>query len=428
MASLNTSSTVRYGIEGAGKRLVLENDTSPGLVKDPGVSFVRVFPAEAQAKVTAVMGGATKTATNVPITIVDYVSFNGTASASLQYFPIGPVQIDDEKFFKAEPMVAYDADENSLVLDQSAFGIVKITYTAAYDRYRVTHGDSPCLAAQTQTQGGVPPTSTVVNYDPAFLVAEADGWETGSIEVAGPPCEGQDGYNSTAPYSDYNAVGLVLEEDTAYPAKIHPYYFSASKMPLGFTLTPQRVVVDGQTTLRYAGCKVRVYPRIPVNLIGVNCAVSQGSVGQGSLAVLQAHTFSGSQSINLDYPPSGVVSVSGLSAAIDMFNNPVTVQFAKPGDWVNEVVWQNANTFRLAQGARQVRPDEVVTVTTLGNNTIPCFTFCEVQYSADYLLFDVLFNFDEQIGWYAPAMVLAVAADGRRGSLDLRPPARGGVL
>lgn len=428
MPALNTSSTVTYGLDAGRKRLVLEEDDSAGLVKTGGVSFVRVFPSSAGARVTAVMGGAQKVGTGISIKITEYVSFSDSVTSGLRYYPVGAVAIQDKKFFRASPVVVYDAQANSLLLDVKAFGICKVSYTSTYDRYRVTHGDSPCRAALTQSTGGDAPTDGTVTYDPVFLVAEADEWDTGSITVSGPPCDGQEGFNSTSDTNRYEPIGLKVEEDEEYKIMQHPQYFNANRTPRGFTLTPQQVFVGGVVSLQYVGGRVRVYPKVAVTLVGVNCAVGSSIFGEGEKAVLQALTFSGSSSVGLDYPPFGSVSLSGKSRAVDLFNNEIDVEFRGPGDYVNEVEWTSANTYRITQGSRQVRKDEIVVVTALGNNTVPCFTFCEVRYVAQYYLYDVLLNFDDRRGWYSPGMVLAYTSDNERGSLDLQPPARGGVV
>ncbi len=431
--TLQTSASVDFGAN-AGRRLVMETDSDPTLVKTKGTSYVRVYPSSANAVVTPVMGGATKAATGVPEDVTDYISFSGSSSGGLRYFPTGAVAISDKRFFKSTPAVAYDAASNSLVLDKSeAHGIVKVTYRTYFDRYLVTHGDSPCAAANTQTQGeeaGDTATPATPTYDPAFLVAEADGWETSSMEVAGPPCsQAENGYANTIQFSDYDPVGIKIETDAIVPPGLYPQYFNASTVPMGFTLQPQTITIGTQAVSLYCGCRVRVYPKVGVTLYGVNCAVGAQVVGSGNKPVLQSLTFSGSQSVNLDYPPSGAVAITTASTnALSLFNENISVAFVGPGGWVNEVEWKSRNTYEVSQGARKVRDDEIVVVTSAGSNTIPCYTFAQAQYTSEYYLYDVLFNWDETLKWYAPAMVLAVAADGRIGHLQIEPPARKGVL
>jgi len=249
------------------------------------------------------------------------------------------------------------------------------------------------------------------------------------MEAAGPPCSQSDDSSSTIQFSDYDPVGIKLETDALVPPGLYPYYFNAETTPMGFTLQAQTVVIGNEIVSLYCGCRVRVYPKTSVTLYGVNCAVGMQIVDFGSKPVLQSLTFSGSQAVNLDYPPSGSVSLSSASAnALSLFNENVGVSFKGPGEWVNEVVWKTRNMFELVKNARHVRDDEVVVVTSLGNNTIPCYTFAQAQYTSEYYLYDVLFNWDERLGWYAPAMVLAVASDGRIGHLSIEPPAKRGVL
>jgi|OpeIllAssembly_1097287.scaffolds.fasta_scaffold00006_18 hypothetical protein len=430
MADMKTSAEVGYRHGVAGKQLVLETDDSPSLVPEKGTSYVRVFPTVAAATVTAVMGTARKIGTNIPKKVNEYVSFNGTASSPLRYYPTGSVAVSDAKFFNAKPSVVFEAKSNSLVLDQEAFGIVKVTYTSYYDRYVVGHGDSPCKAAQTIVVGGGEPDTSQPTYDPAYLVATADEWETAALEVSGPPCsQDNEGFSQTAQFNNYEPTGLKIEVDSAIPQGIYPFYFNANNTPLGFTLMPQTVVIGGQSITLYCGCRVRVYPRVPVTLMGVNCAVSTSVVGQGERSCSEAKTFSGSQSESLDYPPAGAVSIYNTSAnALSLFSEDISVMFRGPGEWVNEVVWTSRNTYRLAQGSRMVRPDEIVATTTLGNNTVPCYTFAHVGYTSEYYLFDVLFNFDPKTQWYMDAMVVATDTLGRVTSHAISPPGKGGVL
>lgn len=429
MASPTTASTtVGFSEDSKAKRLVLENDNSIGLLETLGATYVRVFPSSAHPKVTAVVGLCTKLATNLPLEVVDYVSFNGSSSSSLKYEPGSTVSISEAHFYKANPTVAYDVDTNSVVLSQEAHGLVKVSYTAYFDRYIVSHGDAPCKAASTQTMGGVPPVrKDSPNYETAFLVAEAAYYEMASLEVTGPACF-VDKANDHQ-YDNYEAVGLRLETDVAIPPGIYPFYFNTNDTPLGFTLRPQVAVIGGIYYELYCGCRVRVYPAVPVTISGVNCSVSSTSVGRGSKPVRQAISFSGAQSANLEYPPEGKVQIVQVSAnALSVFGGKVSVRFAGPGEWVNEVKWLTSTTFEMIQGRRVVRDDEVVVVTALGTNTIPCYTFAEAGYTSDYYLFDVLFNWDAAIGWYGPAMVLAVDGQGRMGSLQINPPAKQGVL
>lgn len=430
---LNASVVAQYGDGADSKRLTIETDDSPGLVPEPGVSFVRVFPSAANPTVTAVMGGVAKLATNVTLPVVEYVAFNGAAQASLRYAPTGTVSIETKKFFKASPTVVYDEVSNSLILDISAFGIVKISYKAAFDRYKVRHGDSPCRAAKVAYGDGPPPESATAYYDPAFLVAEAVGWETASQEVSGPACDGNKDQSITYTFSKYESSGLALEVDDKFSVQLHPYYFTASSQPQGFSVRPQRlpVLVGGveKELPVFAGCKVRVYPKTSVTFRGVNCAVSSSPVAEGVKGIRASYTFSGSQSVGLEYPPSGAVSVSSvLSSAVDLFGGEVDVSFRKGGDWVNEVKWLSSGSYELLEGSRRVREDEIVVVTSLGNNTIPCYTFCEAEYTAEYNLFDVLFNWNYDKEWYEKAVVIAFTEDGRMGYLELDPPSGGGVL
>lgn len=438
MANLRTSTSVGYAdAAGGAKRLIIETDSSPSLVPGPGQSFVKVYPSAASPKVVAVMGGVARVAREVTEKVSDYVSFNGSSTASLRYVPVGGVTIEEAKFFQGSPKVVYEAESNSLILSANAYGICRVSYTASFDRFVVSHGDSPCAKARQQTRGSVggsggdaPTTSDTrdLYYDPAFLVATATGWETASSEISGPPCnQNNQGTSSTIEYNKYEPVGLRLEEDTEFNVGLYPFYFKASG-GLGFTLTPQVVYVGGQAVYLYAGCRVRVYPKASVTLLGVNCAVGSTPVGEGSKPILEALTFSGAQSVGLGYPPSGSVSLAGANEAIDLFGGRVSVSLRGPGDWVNEVEWLNPTTYRVAQGSRQVRQDEVVTASSLGNNTVPCYTFAQAQYAADYYLYDVLFSWDDAIQWYSPAMVLAFDGSGRIGSLELQPPGKGGVL
>jgi len=430
--NLQNSTSIDFNVSGS-KRLVMETDSDASLVKAKGTSYVKVYPSSAGPAVTAVLGGCTRVASGVPDDITDYVSFSGSSSSSLRYYPSGGVAILDSRFFNAAPVVAYDEASNSLILDiNAAHGIVKVQYRSYFDRYLVTHGDAPCAAASVQTasvETEITSKPVTPNYDPAFLVATAAGWETTSMEVAGPPCSQSDDSSSTIQFSDYDPVGIKLETDALVPPGLYPYYFNAETTPMGFTLQAQTVVIGNEIVSLYCGCRVRVYPKTSVTLYGVNCAVGMQIVDFGSKPVLQSLTFSGSQAVNLDYPPSGSVSLSSASAnALSLFNENVGVSFKGPGEWVNEVVWKTRNMFELVKNARHVRDDEVVVVTSLGNNTIPCYTFAQAQYTSEYYLYDVLFNWDERLGWYAPAMVLAVASDGRIGHLSIEPPAKRGVL
>ena len=430
--SLQTSTTVGFNESSSGRRLVLETDSSVSLTKIKGTSYVRVFPSSAKAKLTAVMGVIGSLVKNMPEEVIDYVSFNGGVSASLKY-PTTACVIEMSKFLKATPVVVYHEESNSLIIDQPAYGIVKVRYTAYFDRYIVTHGNSPCIEAYTQ-RVSTPLTPVVAKaqptYDPAFIVAEATDWEMASMEVSGPACEqNNSGYIEPIQFSDYEALGIKLEVDAGMPVSLYPYYFSADTVPLGFTLRPQNVEINGQSIKLYCGCRIRVYPRVPVTLSGVNCAVGSSIVGTGTKPLREAVTFNGSFSNNVQYPPSGAVTVQGTSVnAVSIFGDTVEVAFKKPGDWVNEVKWQDRNTYDTVQSSRSVRPEEIVVVTSSGNNTIPCYTFCEAQYSSDYYLYDVLLTWDFQLHWYAPAMVLATDGNGKIGYLPLDPPAKGGVL
>lgn len=439
MTNLRTSASVGYAdVSGGEKRLIIETDSSPGLVPGPGQTFIKVYPSSASPKVTAVMGGVARVATKITEPVSDYVSFGGASSASLRYVPDGPVKIEDAKFFEGKPKVVYEAESNSLILSQNAFGICRVTYTASFDRFVVSHGDSPCAKARQQTRGALggdggdaprPGEQTELYYDPAFLVATATGWVTGSLEVGGPPCsQSNQGVAATAEFNKYEAVGIKIEEDVEFSSNLYPFYFKAGGGGPGFTLVPQVIYLGGQAVYLYAGCRIRVYPDQPVTLVGVNCAVGSSQVGKGSKPVIEALTFSGSQSQGLSYPPSGRVSVAGAANAVTSFGTTTSVSFKTGGEWVNEVEWVDATTYRVAQGSRLVKADEIVCTTSLGNNTIPCFTFAQVQYSADYALYDVLFNWDDAIQWYAPAMVLATDGNGVTGSIELQPPGKGGVL
>jgi len=429
MSGLQTSTTVSFN-DGAGRRLTLETDSDVSLPKIKGTSYTRVFPSFAAPSITAVMGTATRLASSIPLEVVDYVSFSNSDSSSLQYYPGTAVIIESARFFQASPVVVYDSGSNSLILDKACHGIVKVTYTTYYDRYKVEHGDAPCKAASVETKGDGTTGNKQANYDPAFLVATASGWESASQEISGPPCnQGDEGLNRTVQFSDYDPVGIKLEVDAAMPAGLYPQYFTADNAPMGFTLQPQVVFLGGMPIELFCGCRIRVYPKAGVTLRGVNCAVGMQVVGQGTKPVLEALTFSNSQSTNLQYPPSSEVSLYSTSInAISTFGDGISVQFIGPGGWCNEVVWKSRTTYEMVKGARKVNTDEVVVATAIGSNTIPCTTFCQAEYTSDYYLYDVLFNFDTKTGWYAPAMILAYDSSGKMGSLSIEPPPKGGVL
>lgn len=427
---LDTSTSIGFKKSG-NKRLTIETDSDATLVRAKGRSFVRIFPSSAGAAVTAVKGGAVKLASDIPEEVIEYVSFSGSSSSSLRYFPTGAVTISELSFFKAKPVAAYNAESNDITLDIEAHGICKVAYTAYFDRYVVSHGDAPCLAATTQSQGGATGATTEqANYDPAFLVATAEGWGMASQEISGPPCDqGESGLNDTQPFSDYEAVGIRVEEDVGVPVGFHAFYLSTSTHPQGINLRPRYMTINGIEWAMTCGCRFRVYPRGNVTILGVNCSVSTTPRSSGSKPVLQSLTFSGTQSANLDYPPSSEVTITqtGLNA-ISTFGESVEVDFRGPGEWVNEVVWKDRNTFDLAQGARDVRIDEVVVVTSLGSNTLPCYTFAQVQYTSDYDVYEMVFNYNSDTGWYEPAMILVTDNAGRIGTLQLNPPAQGGIL
>lgn len=427
---LDTSASVSF--DGSPNlRLLLEEDSDSSLPKTKGRTYIRVYPSIAQPVVRAIKGTIAKLATNIPAEITDYVSFSGSASASLKYSAADGAKISEPAFFQSTPAITYDEASNSIILDRVAHGICKVEYTTYYDRYIVSHGDAPCLAATTQSEGDTKVESTEqASYDPAFLVATAEGWEMASQQVSGPPCDqGESGLNDTQPYSDYEAVGLRVEEDVGVPVGFHAFYLSTSTHPQGINLRPRYTEINGIEWAMTCGCRFRVYPRGNVTILGVNCSVSTTPRSSGSKPILQSLTFSGAQSVNLDYPPTSEVTLTqtGLNA-ISTFGESVEVAFRGPGDWVNEVVWKDKNTYDLAQGARDVRADEVVVVTSLGSNTIPCYTFAQAQYTSDYDVYEMVFNYNSDVGWYEPAMILVTDNVGRIGTLQLNPPSPGGVL
>lgn len=424
---LKTSASTRFTTEVLGRRLVLEVDNDSTLIRGAGESFVKVFPSAADPVIHAVMGSANAAGSNIPERVVDYVSFNNSASAALRYPPNGSVSIQERRFFESAPVVAYNSERNALVLDQEAFGIVKVSYTAHFDRYKVRHGGTPCESPQTQ--GGTPPEPAATeHYDPAFLVAVADTWETASLTVSGPPCEtATTNYLESNEFSDYEEAGLVIEVDPILSPGLYPEYFTTN-VPNNFQLVPQYYNLRGTQVKTYAGCRIRVYPQASgLSVVGVNCGVSGSHVEAKLKPVYRALVFSGKHSVGLPYPVQGSITVVGGTQAVDLFGNTVNVTFRRPGETVNEVVWLDSNTFRLV-GARTVRDDEVVVVTSSGNNTIPCYTFARAQYMSPYYAYNVSFNWDNGLGWYAAAQVIVSAPDGRQGSLEIDSPSKGGIL
>lgn len=422
------SVTVGFGTEGSLKRLVLESDSSSHDEEGPGESFIRVFPSYAAPKLHAVHGSIALLGRFIPENVEDYVSFSGGSSSELQYPPTGLVKIWWGEFYKAEPSVTYDEATASLVLSEEAYGIVKVTYTAFFDRYSVRHGDAPCkiYIASDDDDGTVP------NYEPAFVVATSVGYEIASMQVSGPSCShGTDtsNYVQNVEKGDYTSVGLKMEVDFNRQPNMYSIYFNANDTPDGFTLNAPVVTVGGKSITRYCGCRVRIYPKVAgIRFEGVNCAVSSQHVDEGTLDVYEALTFTGQQSVNLSYPPSTKVTLSrDIRDAATNFGNFVSVTLAGPGDRVNEVEWESSTRYKRVQSRRMVRPDEVVTVTK-GNITVPCYTWASARYQSDYYLYDVLFNWDDTSGWYQSAMVLCIDADGTLGYLQLEPPAKGGIL
>jgi len=431
--TLTTSAEVGFGKQ-AGRALVVEPDPTDSLEPEPGVSFIRVFPSSAGATVTAVMGSASRVATRVPEEVIEYVSFSGSTSAGLQYPPETSVTVSDRHFFKPpgvteNPSVAYDADTVSIVLDKEAYGIVKVKYTAYYNRYRVRHGDSPCRAARAAADtSGDPTKAEQLNYDPAYVVAAAEGWATTALEVSGPPCErGSGDLAATRSFSEYTLAGLRLEVDPLVPPGVYPYYFARrAAQPQGFLTHAAQYYYDNEGL--YAGCRIIVYSTRGLTLKGLNCVVGTERVREGVLPITQALSFSGSSSASLNHVPYGGLSLTPKATALDMYGNMVDVIFRGPGERVNEVLWMDSHTYELADGARLVRENEVVVVTDLGNNTIPCYTFAAAEYTAVYSVYEVLFGWSDTTNWYLPAAVLATDDEGRTGYLNLSPPARGGVL
>lgn len=415
------STSANVGFNDRSRRLVLETDSSPSLVEEVGVSYARVFPSNASPAVAAVMGRSVRTGSGVSEHVVDFVSFSNSDSATLRYPPSGPVSIQQKHFYKANPAAAYDAESNSIVLSAEASGICRVSYTSHYDRYKVTHDSIDTTNAFT---GVVTRT-----FDPAFLVATAEDYEIATLELTAPAPVVNNTVNIDPRNGDYEKLGLVMETDAFFAPGMWPEYFSADKTSKGFTLLPQFAVIEGRTIRMFCGCKVRVYPRKSVTLVGVNCAVSAASVGSGERPCLEALNFSGSQSVNLQYPPKGSISLSATSAqALTKFGTETSVAFAGPGDWVNEVEWSGPSTYKTLAANRKVREDEVVAVTTIGRRTVPCYTFVEARYTSEYLLYDVLFTFDPELNWYGPAMLMAYDSDGSMVSMTLEPPSRSGIL
>lgn len=430
MARLAASTEVSFDLSsGSGKRLHIEADGDTSLPRQPNESYARVFPTQAGPKVTAVMGSVAKTATGVAVDIDDYVTFSGSASAGLRYAPTSAPVISDERFLGDPPNVVYNEDRYSIELDREAFGIVKVSYQAQFDRYRVTHGDGPCAQARTQTQGGVEQSAAEeLKHDPAFLVAEAEGWESASTKLEGPPCPGQDHSVVYSADDGYKQQGLVVEEDPKYPTGMYPRYFRATRHSDGFALAT--ATAGGQTGI--AACRVRVYPDVPMTVIPVNCAVSPTPTYRGTRTVNKTCLFNASWASSLPYPPDvtigPAISVSGENTLLTVFGDTRLASYRLPGDTINEVTWINSTTFGLV-GARTVRSDEIAVTTAAGNNTIPCYGYCSVEYQSTYRRYDVVFSWDAAIGWYAPAALVFIESGGqrRRGTIELTPPSRGGV-
>ena len=438
VSPINTHTEVQFSGGSNVKRLVLEEDRSEGLEPGDSETFVRLIPSEAMATVTAVVGGAAKWGSGIPETIDEQLLVSGSA-VSLRYYPSGPVRILYAKFLRANPVIVYDPDTNSMTFDSDVVGLIRIQYRILFDRYKVTHWATACgsglyrsaTPAHTEAtryfvSGSDTESSTTPTHDSAMLVAEATGWERALLEVSGPPCPPDTSTITVSRRNRYSPPGLRLEEDAIIGSGIYPFHFSTDRESSGFSLYPQLVTIGDSTVALYAGAKIRVYGGTPSIVRGVNCAVSSQSVGSGNKPVLQSFSFSGSHSQNLDYVPRSGVSVQGPTEAVSIFGYTEIVSFRTAGDRVKEVEWETRNHFKVLEHSRVVNEDEVVVVDS-ANRTIPCYAFCQAEYSADYQLIDMLFTWDSRLNWYGPAMVYIESFDGRSGSIELQPPSRGGI-
>jgi hypothetical protein len=419
----------------------MEGDSDEVLQEIEGVSYIRVYPSYALPEVTAVLGSVVRIGSNLPEYVTEFLTFDNSDKAELRLPPVGAVSVELYSFFKTTTTAVYDPTDDSIVLGKLATGIVKVTYTAFFDRFKVTHGGNPCSStltanfsneAYTLLSKAVPGEDKedprLPSYDPAFLVGEGTGFQLTTMLVSGPTCEDDsaDDLTSSVTMGDYRAVGIKIETDAEVPPGLYPDYFSSNKFPRGFVLQAQPSTINGFTVTNYVGCRIRVYPKSAVTLESTSASVSASSTGSGTRACLQSLTFSGSQSTNLEYPPSSTLALSGGGSALTNYGNFADVTLRGPGEWVNEVEWIDSGRFRH-KGNRKVRPDEVV-VTSSGRNTLPAYTFGQARYTSDYLLYDVLFDWDPETEWYLPCMVLATDSKGNIGHIQIEPPSRGGIL
>lgn len=295
--------------------------------------------------------------------------------------------IDGEK---VSPSFTFDSSRGQLVASLQVYGVAIVEYETHYDEYLLTLEGAPCSVTYDPING----MSVVGGYKGstifAFTVANND---SASITISPKECNLGD---FAVVSEDSKAVepSLVLEVDKNHPPRLS-----------GF---------DNSNNTVKASCRIRVIPSI-----GASVSTSSGRLVPVKVSgdaqkenVLDAKTFSGSSSINLEYIPSSTPQITTQNQFLDTRGNPIVVSFLTAGDTVIEVDWITSNTYKNPR-RRVVRENEVVAV-TYGNKAIPVYGAIQARYAITYDLYELVFDpvdkLDPYKGWW-DAHVVAVKGD-----------------
>ena len=444
--ALNASSTVGFAA-GGGKSLSIEEDNSPALELEDNESAIRVYPAVASAKVTLVFGKSIRKAgTGIAESIEEFLTFSGGNAVAPSKAPIGLVTITLQKFHKVSVAVWWDPDSGHVRASSPAYGIVKVRYTTAYDRYIAVHNQGTCIIPTDGDGGGLGGSgggilgfgggsvedeedTTDRALEPVYVVAEATGYEPADAMLSGPGCNGATD-NPTGDANPYRLgkvpYSFVIESDPKTPVGV--YSTNHNWNSGGFSISPHIWTRGAEAFMGYVGTVLRIYPADEVSSIQVINGNGQESyLPGGTRQVAEVLSFSGSHNANLGYIPNSSISVTRSARAISLFNQEITVYFRQPGERVMEVEWIGPSTYRFIR-AYTVRDDEVVTTTFTGA-LIPCTTVCSAIYASDYMRYDVTLDQDSESELFLPASVFVRNSRGdRMSSYQIDPPGINGVL
>lgn len=412
---LTTSTTANFEVDGVAVSISLEedaNDKMPPIntrLPTGGSVFVensrgvkmfvdaRYFSG---VQVVAVTGEIAYNGTKVDKGKFQLLAFTPTSRE--QELPPGAFAITLEAVGRAYTIngalttasFTYNAVTKKVRCNSSSFAFCTVKYDQAYYSYRYTFAGACPLKVEDSTDNDYKPGVVYGIYSRGSVATNA------SLNLSAPKCQypgmGAYAYGNTA--NDKKLPTLLVQQD-----------------PHG---TPKLVSV-GEGFIA-AQALFRVYVDDGFASVTPTTGFVWQAEGYYTEEVSDTLIFNNTSSASLSKPAS-----SGVSFAVPWGSGrPPTLK--GPGESIIDVTWDSNGLSYSNPVTRIVGPNEVVSVDAFGVATRASIS-ATAYYTANFNRYGMGFGYSEADGQFMTSHVVAVAMDGRSGSLQLSPPDTGSM-